>query len=188
MGYPKALLPYRKELFVDALVELFSRHCSPVIVVVGAHAEQIRAGARQPATFVTNRDWRRGQTSSLQCGLAEIPFSAEGVLLTLVDHPAVSPATVERLLGLGPPEPTSPGPGLSEPLLRIPRYHSRGGHPIWFSREVIPELLAVSEPLTAKDVVHAHRAETLFLDVDDPGVVADIDDREAYQRLIGAGS
>jgi CTP:molybdopterin cytidylyltransferase MocA len=191
MGYPKALLRYREESFVDRLVGLFAPHCAPVIVVLGARAEEIRAAARRAATFVVNRDWQLGQTSSLKCGLAAIPPAAQGVLFTLVDHPAADPGTVEKLLAGEPPLPDGRGPGESggspAPLLRIPRYHSRRGHPIWFSRALIPELLAVREPYTAKDVIHAHRAETLFLDLDDPGIVADIDDPAAYRRLTGAG-
>jgi len=73
-----------------------------------------------------------------------------------------------------------------QPLLRIPRYQFRRGHPIWFSRTLIPEFLSLAEPLTAKDVVHAHTGETQFLDLDDPGIVADIDDPAAYRALTGA--
>jgi CTP:molybdopterin cytidylyltransferase MocA len=190
MGYPKALLRYREETFMDRLVGLLTAHCSPVIVVLGARAEEIRAGARRPATFVVNRDWRLGQTSSLRCGLGAVPPAAEGVLFTLVDHPAVESSTIERLLDIGLPPDARGSAGASgnspEPLLRIPRYQSHRGHPIWFSRVLIPELAAVHEPGTAKDVIHAHHAETLFLDLDDPGVVADIDDPAAYRSLTGA--
>jgi CTP:molybdopterin cytidylyltransferase MocA len=191
MGYPKALLRYQEESFVDRLVGLFTPHCSPVIVVLGARAETIRAGAQRPATFVVNRDWQLGQTSSLQCGLAAVPPAAQGVLFTLVDHPAVSSDTVEQLLATVPPLPDGRGSveGVAPaPLLRIPRYHSRRGHPIWFSCELIAEIIAVREPRTAKDVVHAHRAETVFLDLDDPGIVADIDDPAAYRSLTGGGT
>ena len=38
MGRPKALLRYREETFLDTLVGLFARVCSPVIVVLGAAA------------------------------------------------------------------------------------------------------------------------------------------------------
>jgi molybdenum cofactor cytidylyltransferase len=179
MGYPKALLPYREESFLDRLVGLFALHCSPVIVVLGARAEQIRAAAQRTATFVVNENWPLGQTSSLQCGLAQVAPDSDGVLLTLVDHPAVESATIEALL---------PGHNHSAggPLVRIPRYQGRRGHPIWISRMLIPELMAIREPGTAKDIIHAHRDETLFVDVDDAGIIADIDDPAAYQRLTGA--
>jgi CTP:molybdopterin cytidylyltransferase MocA len=178
MGSPKALLPYRGETFLDRLTGLFSEYCSPVIVVLGAGAEELRAAVRRPATFVVNANWREGQTRSMQCGLEAVPADADGVLFTLVDHPAVEWGTIAALLSK-----TRPLPG-GRVLLRIPRNAGRRGHPIWFSRALIPEFLSTGG--TAKDVVHAHAAETEFLDLDDPGIVADIDDREAYHALTGA--
>ena len=181
MGFPKALLRYREETFLDRLAGLFAARCSPVIVVLGAAAERIRAGGNpaghSAATFVVNPDWTRGQTTSMQCGLRAIPPAADGVLFTLVDHPAVQAATIDALLA---------GPRAT--LLRVPRYDGRRGHPIWFSRGIIPEFLALPETGAARDVVRGHAAETEFLDVDDPGIVADIDDPEAYRGLTGGGA
>lgn len=173
MGYPKALLRYRQETFLDTLVGLFAERCAPVIVVLGAKAEEIRARTVRPATFVVNPDYTHGMTTSLQCGLRAVPSEAESVLFTLVDHPAVSPATLDSILD---------GPG----LLRVPRHKGRRGHPIRFSRSLIPEFLELSEKGAARDVVRSHSTETEYLDLDDPGIVADIDDLEAYRGLIGA--
>jgi CTP:molybdopterin cytidylyltransferase MocA len=175
MGSPKALLQYRGETFLDTLIGLFAGPCRTVTVVLGAGAGDIRARVGRPATFVVNPGWALGQTTSMQCGLRAVPADAEGVLFTLVDHPAVSPATIHALLDG------------KRPLIRVPRFDNRRGHPIWFSRELIPEFLALPETGAARDVVRIHAAETEFLDVDDPGILADIDDAEAYRRLTGAG-
>jgi hypothetical protein len=51
---------------------------------------------------------------------------------------------------------------------------------------LIPEFLAIPEFGAARDVVRAHAGETQFVDVEDPGIVADIDDLEAYRRLTKA--
>jgi molybdenum cofactor cytidylyltransferase len=181
MGFPKALLQYREQTFLDTLIELFALRCRPVIVVLGAGAGDIRARATRRATFAVNPHWALGQTTSMQCGLRAVPADAEGVLFTLVDHPAVSPSTIDALLD---------GDSLladHRPLVRVPRFGKRRGHPIWFSRQLIPEFLALPETGAARDVVRSHAAETEFLDVDDPGILADIDDAEAYRRLTGAG-
>jgi CTP:molybdopterin cytidylyltransferase MocA len=178
MGSPKALLEYRGETFLDRLARLFSARCAPVIVVLGAHAEEIRARARAECTFVFNADWRTGQTSSMQCGLRAVPNGVEGVLFTLVDHPAVSEATLDRL--------QSPLPDGGGSVLRVPRFEGRRGHPIWFSSALIPEFLAIPPAGAARDVVRAHATETGFLDVDDAGILADIDDPAAYRMLTGA--
>ena len=75
MGSPKALLEFRGETFLDRLIGLFSRCCSPVIVVLGAQQETVRAGLRRPAEalIVENPDFLRGQLSSMQCGLRAVP-------------------------------------------------------------------------------------------------------------------
>ena len=179
MGSPKALLRYREESFLDTLIGLFEARCAPVIVVLGAHAEVIRASAARPATFVVNADFRLGQTSSMQCGLRAVPPEAEGVLFTLVDHPAVAGATLDALLAAAPA-------GRAQPLVRVPRYGDRRGHPIWFARGLIAEFLALPETGAAREIVRGHAAETEFVDVNDPGILADIDDPEAYASLSGA--
>lgn len=174
MGTPKALLRYRDESFLDTLIGLFEKRCAPVIVVLGAAAKEVRAGTTRAAAFVENERWQSGQTSSMQCGLRAVPADAEGVLFTLVDHPAVRMETIAALL--------RPGAG----LLRVPRYRGRNGHPSWFSRDLLAEFLALAESGSARDVVHAHAAEIEYLDVEDPGVLADIDDPAAYRALLEA--
>jgi molybdenum cofactor cytidylyltransferase len=175
MGSPKALLDYRGESFLDRLVRVFSARCAPVIVVLGAGAADIqgRAESSHVTRFVFNPDWPDGQTGSMQRGLREVPPDTEGVLFTLVDHPAVAPETIDALLA---------GSG----RIRVPRFEGRRGHPIWFSRDLIPEFLALPFNGAARDVVRAHAAETQWIDGDDPGILADIDDPAAYRALVGA--
>jgi molybdenum cofactor cytidylyltransferase len=176
MGFPKALLRYREETFLDTLIGLFSRYCSPVIVVLGAESERIRRETRREASFVVNPDFLEGMTTSLQCGLRAVPPESDGILLTLVDHPSVAPATLDALLA--PPF----------PLVRVPRYQAKRGHPVWLSRTLIPEFLALPPGAAARDVVYSHFPEAEFLDLDDPGIVADIDDPQEYRKLVGKAS
>jgi molybdenum cofactor cytidylyltransferase len=182
MGSPKALLRYRGETFLDNLIGLLAPRSASVIVVLGAGAEAIRAGTLRPARFVVNPNWPAGMTTSLQCGLRAVPAEAGGVLFTLVDHPAVSPATVDALLA----QPYPAGETACSTLIRVPRYDGRRGHPIWFSSQLIPEFLALPETGAARDVVRRYAAATEFLDTGDPGILADIDDAEAYRKLTGA--
>ncbi len=182
MGSPKALLrrngmnPPRGETFLDGLIARFSEVCAPVIVVLGHSEAEIRAGIRltDEAVFVTNPNYRLGQLSSMQCGLRAMPEAAEGALFTLVDHPRVHAETLRRLL--------------AEPRAEIvkPRYEGRSGHPVFFARSLFPEFLALPPDRQARDVVRGHGAGTRFVDVNDPGILDDIDDPEAYQRLLAA--
>jgi CTP:molybdopterin cytidylyltransferase MocA len=175
MGTPKALLDYRGEAFLDRLIRVVGGLCDPVIVTLGYHAEQIRTGARGRARFVVNPDPARGQLSSLQTALAEVPMDAEGILFVPVDCPAVEPETMQQIVDAFQ--------SLKEYLLVIPQHEGRHGHPVCARRELIAELLALPPGAQAKEVVRRHADRTLFLDVGDAGVLSDIDDPEAYRIL-----
>ncbi len=173
MGSPKALLEFQGETFLDRLTAAVAPFCAPVVVVVGCEAERIRAGARHPerALFVENKDYRLGQFSSMQCGL-RVLADVEGVLFTLVDHPNPGPSTIAALLA-------SP-----RPLLAIPRFGARRGHPVYFGAELIPEILALPPDSQAKALFARYLDQTRFVDVADPGILDDVDDPAAYRRLL----
>ena len=175
MGSPKALLEFHGETFLDRLIGVYSQFCEPVVVVVGCEDDRIRSGLKRPerAIFAVNEDYQLGQLSSMQCGLRMMPKTIEGVLFTLVDHPNVRPSTISALLA--PPR----------PRLAIPQWEGRHGHPIYFDAELAAEFLALPPDSRAKVVVARHFEETRWVDVDDPGIVDDVDDPAAYRRLIG---
>jgi len=172
MGFPKALLELGGETFLDRLIRAFAEHCSTVVAVLGAEAERIRVGlvAADRATVVVNPDYKLGQITSMQCGLRAIPADAGGVLFTLVDHPNARDSTIVRLLGH------------AEPVV-IPRYQGRRGHPVWFAAALIPEFLALDASQSARTVLERRAGEIRYVDVDDPSILDDVDDAEAYRRL-----
>jgi CTP:molybdopterin cytidylyltransferase MocA len=173
MGYPKALLEFRGETFLDRLIRTFRAQCSPVVAVLGAEAARIRTGlkAAAMATIVENPDWKQGQITSMQAGLRAVPADARGVLFTLVDHPNVRPETVAELVR-------------QDARLAIPRYTGRRGHPIYFASELAAEFLALAPASTAREVRERHAGEIRYVEVDDPGILDDVDDPEAYRRLL----
>ena len=135
----------------------------------------IRAGLRaaDSATIVVNPDYPLGQLSSMQCGLRAVPEKARGVLFTLVDHPAVRDSTIVELFA-------------PAAAVVMPRYQGRRGHPIYFSSALVPQFLALDSRSSAKAVLERYSSEIQYVDVDDPAILDDVDDREAYGRLLRA--
>jgi molybdenum cofactor cytidylyltransferase len=182
MGSPKALLDYRGETFLDRLIRVLATVSDPVITVLGYHAEAIRSRAGVPidarARFVTNPEPARGQLSSLQTGLAALPREAEGFAFMPIDCPAVREDTVKSLAAAYARRDT-------DTLFVIPRCGDQRGHPVFAARRIAEELLALAPTAQARDVVHGHVDRTQYVDVDDPGILVDIDDPAAYRRLVG---
>jgi molybdenum cofactor cytidylyltransferase len=176
MGTPKALLDYRGETFVGRLVRVLQARCNPVIVVLGFNADAIRPKIPATAQIVVNPDPSRGQLSSLQTALEVFPAEASGFAFIPVDSPAVSEETVGMLADAFEVRGTST-------LFVIPRQKGKRGHPVFATRTIAAELLALPANAEARDVVHAHVDRTRYVDVEDPGIFADVDDPGAYRRL-----
>ena len=172
MGSPKALLDMRGEPVLQRLLRVYARHCAEVIVVVGDHGEQIRAAV--PGWYVVNPSPERGQVSSLQCGLRALREDLP-VMFQPVDYAAISGSTLSALLTAMERE---------RPLIAIPRYAGKHGHPVMAGAALRSEFLALGDQATARDVIHAHRGETLYVDVNDPEILRDIDSPEDYRRML----
>jgi CTP:molybdopterin cytidylyltransferase MocA len=100
MGRPKALLDMGGRPAVERVVAaLRDGGAGEIVVVVGRHADEIRAGADlRGVRVVDNPDWAGWRTSSVQRGLAALPPGTEWTLLALVDMPLVRADTVRALL------------------------------------------------------------------------------------------
>ena len=183
MGSPKALLPISGVPFIEEIVRaLKGTKIDRIIVVLGHHAEEIQKRiAHLPVTFVVNRDYAKGQLSSLIVAIRSLAAEkttekVDGVLVHLVDHPFISPALVDHMIDRFYE---------TKKLIVIPRYGGRRGHPVIFSSRLFPELLSAPLEKGAKVIVHAHRDETLEIETDFAGVTIDIDTPEEYRQYLG---
>ena len=171
MGRPKAYLPFRDGTFLSSISGVLGLRCSPVIAVFGFDAERLAGLAPEGVTPVRNPNYEMGMLTSLQAGLRAVPAACDTVLFTLVDHPAISGETTDRLLQ-------------SDAAIAIPRFAGKRGHPVLVRRRIFEEFL--EEPLSAKvrDLIDRHAGEIDYLEVDDPGISDDIDDPQLYEGLL----
>jgi molybdenum cofactor cytidylyltransferase len=181
MGRDKALLTYHGRTFLETIINnLSAAGMENVTVVLGHHAEAIQRAINLAAVrVVVNHEYQRGQTSSLQLGLAAaIADSPEAVILCLVDHPAISTEVIVKLREHF--ESTHP------PVL-IPTHKGERGHPVVISQALFPELLAVLPVEPANTVIRKYRNATQFVEVADRGILIDVDEPEGYERLENGG-
>jgi nicotine blue oxidoreductase len=166
MGRPKALIEVGGQPAVERVVAtLRDGGAGEIVVVIGRHADEIRAGADlRGVRVVDNPDWARGRTSSVQRGLAALPPGTEWTLLALVDMPLVRADTVRALLAA----PRDDADAL------VPVHDGRRGHPIALRRTLFARIAALGPDTPLHDVIRAaRRAE---VPVDDPGVLVDFDE------------
>lgn len=168
-GSPKQLAEVDGVPMLERVIALLREGGVEEVVVVLAEddpAMRERVPSLDACRVVVNPKPERGMFSSLQEGLNAAP-PAERYVVAVADMPYVRPATVARLLA----EHARTG-GITGP-----RHGGKRGHPIVVDAAVREAALA-AEPLpgfTLHDVIKAQAERRHDVEVDDPGVIRDVD-------------
>jgi nicotine blue oxidoreductase len=127
MGRPKALVPLGGEPLVRRAARVLAGGgCTPLVVVLGAAAEEVAPLLPPGARAVVAADWSEGMGASLRAGLAaaeRLDPAPEAVLVHLVDLPGVTAAAVARLAARAGPD-----------VLARAAYAGRPAHPVLLGR------------------------------------------------------
>lgn len=141
-----------------------------VVVVLGAHADEIRAGVDwHRAEAIVCEGWEAGQAASLRCGIAALGApgpAADRVIVTLGDAPRVRAEVIARFLD-------------APPGARAV-YQGRPGHPVVLGPDQLTALGELTGDRGARGLLDGPKIECGSLgsgrDVDTP------DDLEAIRN------
>jgi len=173
MGRCKQLLPLDgRPVIVYVLESLLAAGPAEVIVVTSPAGSGIEAAvAHLPVTFTRNGELGSDMAQSLRVGLARMAPAASGVLVCLADIPLVASGTYRRLLEEHEHRPDA---------ILIPSYQGRRGHPILVPCAAMAEIYRQS---TLRNVVRNNEHLVYHVEVDDSGVLEDMDTPEDYRRI-----
>jgi molybdenum cofactor cytidylyltransferase len=179
LGKPKQLLKFgEKTLLRRAAETALATNCRPVIAVLGAHAEIIKAEiADLPLQIVFNNLWQEGMSASIKAGLKEclrIEPGIEAVILMLCDQPFVISKTLARLI--------EAYQATKKPVAAC-EYNHTAGVPALFAREVFSELMNLQGEAGAKAVIKKFAASDLAK-VAAPEATVDVDTTADYENLL----
>ncbi len=188
MGRDKALLTWppatagqapSSETFLSAAIRSLSRATDFVVVVVGENERTLAPIIfAHGASLVVNPDPSRGQFSSLQVGLGEVlNHGRDAAMVTLVDRPPVSDATIQILLrGFETAD--------DNIWAVVPEYSGKHGHPYLAGREMIEAFLRATATTIAREIEHKHQTHIQYVRVEDPFVSLNINTPEDYALLL----
>jgi molybdenum cofactor cytidylyltransferase len=129
------------------------------------------------ASIVVNPDPDRGQFSSLQVGLHEVlNRGRDAAVITLVDRPPVSSATLQTLRHAFESAPENI-------WAVVPEFGGKHGHPFLAGREMIEAFLLAPPTATARDIERQHQGRIQYLPVTDPFVALNINTPADYAAL-----
>lgn len=167
-----------RALVAHAAAAALASPARPVVVVTGRGASQVTAAlAGLDVRLVHNPAYADGMAGSIAAGLAALPATADAVLILLADMPRVAPATLAALIEAFASE---------RPDAVVPTFEGRRGNPVLIARALFPALLALRGDVGARRILADETCRVVPCPVDDPGILVDVDTREALVALGGA--
>jgi len=173
-GGGKLTAPWRGGALIDgALAAAFAAPVRNVTVVTGAdgkveaaaRAFAERTGQASRLRLIHCPDHAEGMGATLRAGVASLPPDAAGVFVFLGDMPLIPPAILPALAAAvvgGAPA-------------AAPSFDGQRGHPVLFSAELLPQLIALTGDQGAREVLRGLGDRLALVEAADRGVLVDID-------------
>lgn len=181
MGEPKALLRFGNWTVLEILVRnAVAAGVGRVVTVIGHRAEELRAahsftGLGVDFSWALNRIPESEQIESLRVGLRTMEKEAiDAFFFQPVDHPLVTRADFAALINA---HRSHQGPE----RCFIPTYGQRRGHPVLCRGKMREVFFELPPDRTAREALE--EGGIVEVEVQNPGILEDMDTREDYRRL-----
>lgn len=179
MGKPKPLLRFNDKTFLDRIISVLKlSDADRITVVLGAEAETITKSVDLSGTdVVINKDYQKGQLSSLTAAIEQRPQETDAVLVCLADSPFITEEVVNRII--------SKFKETNNPIV-VPVFNKKRGHPVLFSSSLFNELLNAPQEQGARYVLHSNEEKVLEVETSERGILIGIDTPDDYRLHFGA--
>ncbi|MCR4338057.1 MAG: nucleotidyltransferase family protein, partial [Candidatus Omnitrophica bacterium] len=177
-GSSKALVPLDEnetliEHLQDTLIQSVVNH---VVVVLGANADLTQPKIRNhpKITFIKNKNYLLGQTSSFQAGLTIAPTNTQGILLLPIDYPFVKVETINTLIKNFQNHHAS---------ILIPTYKNHRGHPPIFHSSWRDAFYKLDPSEGINSLIHQNESEVKIFPCSDPGVILTFNSPQEWEKI-----
>lgn len=176
MGQAKQQLVYRGDTLLQHTIKAAMQSAaSQVIMVLGAHAEQVQASINtKQVQQVINENWQLGMASSIQAGIRALQADEhvfDQVLLMLCDQPFVSATLLNRMMAAA----------INETSIVACAYQDTLGAPVLFGKTYLNDLLALQGQEGAKKLLTRYPDRITAIAFPEGGI--DIDTPDDYRKL-----
>lgn len=175
-GASTRMLPCKQlaEIDGETIIERVLRNAQAsevdeVIAVLGYMANDVAKRIKSPKIkIVVNHEYENGLSSSLKAGLQAIDSKASAGLFLLGDQPFVDSSVINKVVSEY---------ARSHARIVVPTFKGQRGNPVLFDKSLFDEIMALSGDVGGRKIATEHDPEVLTVEVDDPGVLIDIDTR-----------
>lgn len=172
----KPLLPLKDKTVIENTIDSFlEAGVNNIIVVLGHNADLIKPILEQKKVkWVYNPNYDEGMYTSIKVGVEELDHNLEGFFMMPADIPFVKPETVKLISKVFLE---------SEQLIVYPVKDGRRGHPPLISTKLSHDILSYDGTGGLKALLNRFNSEAYHLEVEDEGILIDLDTFETYNAI-----
>lgn len=173
MGRDKVLLPFGESTMLGTVLEKLAGAAVPGVAVIlrPDRPEAERIAREAGAEVVINPDPDDEMLVSIRLGVTLLVPTVDAVFIWPADHPAVAPETLRLLIGRA-----------SRQTALLPVHRGRRGHPALVGSDVLAGIGEIPRNEGLRWLWRERVDAVREIEVDDPGVIENLDDPEIYER------
>lgn len=147
----------------------------PIVLVSGYRGDEVaRAAGTLGITQIDNPDYAAGMMTSIQCGLAAVPVTAQGAVILLGDMPLLTANPIRKTIEALEAQPAA--------LAAVPVYGDEWGHPVVMRHGLFKEVMNLSGDRGARALLKSRLDQVVEVPIDDPAILVDLDTPEALEK------
>jgi molybdenum cofactor cytidylyltransferase len=175
-GRVKQLLPWRGTTLVENAIAIAAQSsASETVIVLGAHAEEIRATIRSGAgRVIVNREWETGHASSIRAGLRVLSPQIDAAIFVNADQPLLTSDVLDAL--------AQRYRETDAPIV-VPLYAGKRGSPVLFQRAHFEELANLRDEQGGRELLGKYRTKIEFVEFAEERLGFDVDTAEDYESV-----
>jgi len=174
----KLLIKIDNQTMIEKIIDTSLKSAANNTIIVLGYENDIlqKLLNKKNITTIVNKDYFKGQSSSLQLGISALKEDCDAAIVILGDMPDISSRLIDQLI-----ENYSPNDNKS---IVIPTYKNKKGNPVLIDREFFPDILSIKGDNGAKDIIKANKKYIREIPQKNSAIVQDIDTKEDLANYI----
>ena len=165
----KLIKNYKGKLLINHVVQsIIKSKIEKLIVVLGFEYLKFKKkiNKNKKIKFVINRNYTRGISSSIKCGLKKISNKSDGFIIVQADMPKISKNILNKLYK---------EIKTNKKEIFVPIKNNKIGNPIGFKLSMINQLKKISGNRGAKFIIKRNKSKIKYIRTKSLGIFKDID-------------
>jgi len=157
-----------------ALNNILKSHVNEIIIVLGYQNETIEKLIDKTSRikFVFNSNFESGIASSIIKGIKKLSKKTDSFFISLGDMPSINYDTYNQLIKCN-----------KNKKAIVPMFKGQQGNPVLFPKSFEEKLLSIQGDSGAKKILEINKKEVLYLEINDPGIIRDLDVPNDFNNL-----